>query len=209
MPREDAKMLHQNHVAIPEGNACPKRFNSIMRADAGCGANRRIGRKRAGRSQVRSSSGATRGPVICQCQRLPSMLCSSAPREPGMPCCYPRHEFDGDSYRARENSYPHTRTGVGSPGQGSECNRQISTMMDREPGRRTPGMAVSPIGPRFETPMPGPITDRSSDSSANLIPVLVIGFTFFVILLVAGWRFFGILGPGWHTERGKGGQGGQ
>jgi hypothetical protein len=69
----------------------------------------------------------------------------------------------------------------------------------RNARRRTPRVAVSPIGPGFETTMPGPITDDRSDSSANLIPVLVIGFTFLVILLVAGWRFFGILEPGGHT----------
>lgn len=33
-------MLQQNCAAIPEGNACPKRFNSIMWPDAGFSANR-------------------------------------------------------------------------------------------------------------------------------------------------------------------------
>ena len=69
----------------------------------------------------------------------------------------------------------------------------------RNARRRTPRVAVSPIGPRYETSMSDPITDERSDSRANLIPVLVIGFTFLVMLLVAGWRFFGILEPGGHT----------
>lgn len=69
----------------------------------------------------------------------------------------------------------------------------------RNARRRTLQLAVLPSGPRSETPMSDPITDERSDPGANLIPVLVIGFTFLVILLVAGWRFFGILEPGGHT----------
>jgi hypothetical protein len=65
--------------------------------------------------------------------------------------------------------------------------------------RRTLQLAVSPSGFRYETSMSDPITDKRSDSGADLIPVLVIGFTFVGMLLVAGWRFSGILEPGGHS----------
>ena len=63
----------------------------------------------------------------------------------------------------------------------------------RNARRRTLRLAVSPARSQFETRMPDPIIYEKRDSSANLTPVLVIGFTFLVILLVVGWRFSGIL----------------
>lgn len=70
---------------------------------------------------------------------------------------------------------------------------------ERNARRRIPRVAVSLSGARYETPMPDPITDEKVQSGANLIPVLVIGFTFLVILLVAGWRFSAILEPSGNT----------
>jgi len=69
----------------------------------------------------------------------------------------------------------------------------------RNARRRTLQLAVSPRRSRYETSMSDPITDERSDSGANLIPVLIIGFTFLVMLLVAGWLFSGFLEPGGHT----------
>ena len=69
----------------------------------------------------------------------------------------------------------------------------------RNAQRRRLQLAVSPIGSRYETPMSDPITDERSDSGANMIPVLVIGVAFLVMLVVAGWRFSGILEPSGHT----------
>ena len=68
----------------------------------------------------------------------------------------------------------------------------------RNARRRTLQLAVSPGGSRYETPLSDPITNERSDSGANLIPVLVIGFTFLVMLLVAGWRLSNILEPSGH-----------
>ena len=49
-----------------------------------------------------------------------------------------------------------------------------------------------------EAQMSDPITHEKLDSGANLLPVLVLGLTFLVLLLVAGWRFSGILEPSGH-----------
>jgi hypothetical protein len=69
----------------------------------------------------------------------------------------------------------------------------------RNAQRRRLQLAISIIGSRYGTPMSDAITDERPDSVANLIPILAIGFTFLVILLVAGWRFSAILEPSGHT----------
>jgi hypothetical protein len=69
----------------------------------------------------------------------------------------------------------------------------------RNARRRTLQLAVAPSGSQLDTRMPNPITYEKWDCGANLIPVLVIGFTFLVILLFAGWCFSGILEPSGHT----------
>jgi hypothetical protein len=59
----------------------------------------------------------------------------------------------------------------------------------RNARRRTRSLTVAPYRSRLETLRPDPIADEEPGASVNMVAVLVVGFTFVLILLFAGWRF--------------------
>ena len=58
----------------------------------------------------------------------------------------------------------------------------------RNARRRTRGLTVAPYRSRLEAPT-HPIADNEPGTSVNMVAVLIVGFTFVLILVFAGWRF--------------------
>ena len=59
----------------------------------------------------------------------------------------------------------------------------------RNARRRTRGLAVATYRSRLETRTPDPIADNEPGTGVNTVAVLIVGFTFVLVLLFAGWRF--------------------
>jgi hypothetical protein len=58
----------------------------------------------------------------------------------------------------------------------------------RNERRRIPSPAVSSEPSRIEMPMPDPISGQESEPGMNIVVFLVMGFTFLLLVLFAGWR---------------------
>jgi len=59
----------------------------------------------------------------------------------------------------------------------------------RNARRRTRGLTVAPYRSRPETRTPDPIANREPGTSVNMVALLIMAFTFVLVLLFAGWRF--------------------